>query len=262
MPFAAKLCFLDSRVAYLLITGAFLAFSLLGLCLRHRLMPHARLNEIREPLGIVFSCIGVLYAVILAFMVISVWEQFNQASLTMEVESGSILAIARELGTHQHNSIPFEHLRTAVVAYARSVVDDEYPAMGRMQRSPRTTAAFAALWSAAHALGPKKPEELNIQMDIMHHLGEAQKARESRLLIAGRGLPPALWAVLVIGAVLTMTFCLFISTEQFWPQVLMNFGLGAITALVIFAILELSYPFIGNVNVPPEGFEYLIQDTQ
>ncbi|MDR3671088.1 MAG: DUF4239 domain-containing protein [Holophaga sp.] len=262
MPFAARLCLLNFWVAYLVISGVFLAYSLLGLCVRHRWLPHARLRTIREPAGIVFNVIAVLYAVLLAFMVISVWEGFNQASLTVEAESGSLLAIVMELDAHRGHSAAFGRLKQAVDGYAHSVMEEEYPAMGRMQRSPRTTAAFERIWAAAHYLGTDSPGEINLQQSIYYHLGEAQKARESRLLLSRRGLPAAMWTVILAGAFLTMTFSLFISTERFWPQALMNFSLGLITALVIFAILELSYPFVGNVNVAPEGFEYLIQNSR
>ena len=112
--------------------------------------------------------------------------------------------------------------------------------------------------TAANFLAPADQGDANIQQAVQAALAEAQRAREARLLLARRGLPAALWAVLVVGAALTLGFSLFFSTDAFWPQALMQAGLSLALALVFFAIIELNYPFAGGVTVPPEAFEYLL----
>jgi hypothetical protein len=262
MPLAAKLCLLDPIVTYLVITGLFLGFSWLGLLARGRWLPHGRLAGSREVAGILFSGIAVLYAVILAFVVLGEWENFDQATQSMEAESGALLCIILITKSYPHPTPAIANLQRAVRTYLDRVIQEEYPAMQRMRPAPGTQEAFQRIWTAADTLVPATAAEANIQRSVFQYLGQAQGARANRLLMAIRGLPSALWVVIVLGAVVTMGFSLFLSTERFWTQVFLNFGLGSATALVIYAIVELNYPFIGTVSVATEGYEYALSQCQ
>ena len=84
----------------------------------------------------------------------------------------------------------------------------------------------------------------------------------ARLLAATRGLPATLWFVISACSVISMTGSAIFSSESFWPQFWMTLALATITALVIFAVVTLNYPFIGNVSVTPDGWQFVIRHLQ
>ncbi len=63
------------------------ALSLGGLALFHRVVNKDHLREGHDVAGFVYAVVGVIYAVLLAFVVIVVWEQFRNADDIAENEA-------------------------------------------------------------------------------------------------------------------------------------------------------------------------------
>ncbi len=87
---------LPTAVLALLIVGVSVALSLVGLWLVVRLFPGARRAENNEVFGVVFSMVGVIYAVLLAFIVVVVWGQFTDAEQRAQVEVTRISNLFRD----------------------------------------------------------------------------------------------------------------------------------------------------------------------
>src|ERR1035437_4331584 len=95
--------------------------------------------------GYFVAIIGTLYAVLLAFAVFAVWNDFKEASSNLEQEANRIGDLSRMA---KGLSEPLrENVRTALAAYVRSVVEDEFPAMAEGRDSPRTWQAASNLWN-------------------------------------------------------------------------------------------------------------------
>lgn len=262
MPFAARICLWHPLVTFLFITALFTAECLLGAWVRSRLTNHSKLMENQETGGILFNIVGVLYAVMVASLAVGVWEQFNQATQIAEQEAGNMLAVVRLAKAHPNVTPAVEGLKISINRYAHLVMEKEYPAMSRMENSPETYEAFQEVWKNAASLNPRTVQEGNIQQAIFAFLGDAQRDRVARLLAADRGLPESLWVVLAVSSAIVVGFSLFFSTEQRGTQC---FVLGAVVltaSLVIFAVAELNYPFIGHLSVSPEGWTLVLGYSQ
>ena len=81
-------------------------------------------NEIA---GFKFATVGVIYAVLLAFSVIVVWEKFNDAQTSVAEEAGATAALFRYAEGKEPEALAF---RTALVNYLKAAIDEEWPAMG------------------------------------------------------------------------------------------------------------------------------------
>ena len=74
------------------------ALTLAAMCapiLVRRFVALERLRTNNEVAGFKFAVVGVLYAVLLAFAVIVVWEKFNDADSEVAVEAGAAVTIYR-----------------------------------------------------------------------------------------------------------------------------------------------------------------------
>jgi hypothetical protein len=88
-----------------------------------------------EVAGFKFATVGVLYAVLLAFVVIVVWERFNEAENDVAQEAGAAVTIFRladGLGLG-----PTTALRDSLTSYVRTVVADDWPAMEEAAAVPQ-----------------------------------------------------------------------------------------------------------------------------
>src|ERR1041385_7869211 len=65
------------------------------MALVHRFINRNDLHEAHDVAGFIYAVVGVIYAVILAFVVIVVWEQFNDAEHYAQQEASHIGDIRR-----------------------------------------------------------------------------------------------------------------------------------------------------------------------
>ena len=64
-----------------------------GLILVQHLVPPALRQEHNDVAGFIYAVLGVAYAVLLAFVVIVVWEKYDQARATVETQANELAAI-------------------------------------------------------------------------------------------------------------------------------------------------------------------------
>src|SRR5918999_2812003 len=110
----------------LVVIGACLA-AVAGLELVQRLVPAQKRQEHNDVAGFLYAVVGVVNAVLLALLVIAVWEQYQSALETVEGEANSVADIAwlaHSLPETERYQLQ-EHARS----YAREVVDEEWPLM-------------------------------------------------------------------------------------------------------------------------------------
>ncbi len=75
----------------LVVCGASLA-AVIGLTLVQRLVPATIRKEHNDVAGFIYAALGVIYAVLLALVVIAVWEEFGRARVTVESEANALAA--------------------------------------------------------------------------------------------------------------------------------------------------------------------------
>jgi hypothetical protein len=76
-----------------LVIGAVCLTSLAGLELVERLVPADSRRSHNDVAGFIYAALGVIYAVLLALVVIAVWEEYQAAGETVEQEANAIAEI-------------------------------------------------------------------------------------------------------------------------------------------------------------------------
>ncbi len=122
--------FLTSHSLWLsgaIIVGLGTALSMCGPSMVRRYVTLDKLTSHNEIAGFKFATVGVLYAVLLAFAIIVVWEKFNAAEADVVQEGGAAVTIYR-LSPGLGDKAGTE-LRGAVTTYLKVAIDDDWPAM-------------------------------------------------------------------------------------------------------------------------------------
>ena len=133
----------------LIIAGAFwvgggIVLALIGLWIARRLVSHHILKAHNDVAGFVYATIAITYAVLLGFVTVAVWEQFNEAKVNADVEANAVADLLR-LSSFLPES-DREAVTPLLLAYVRSVIDTEWDAMSRGESaSPESEAALDAL---------------------------------------------------------------------------------------------------------------------
>ena len=79
--------------------------------------------------------------------------------------------------------------------------------------------------------------------------------RRLRILMGAAGLQPVVWAVILVGSALTVSFAFFLGTANVRAHVTMTMMLGATIGLGLFLLIAMAYPFRGGAGIGPEAFE-------
>src|SRR3712207_9426902 len=125
----------------LVVCGASIV-AVVGRALVQRLVPATIREEHNEVAGFIYAALGVIYAVLLALVVIAVWEEFGRARVTVESEANALAEVFWL--AHQLPQSERHRLQELARSYAEEVVDEEWPLMERgeaplMEQTPRAT---------------------------------------------------------------------------------------------------------------------------
>jgi len=223
-------------------------------------VPLERLTENNEIAGFKFATVGVLYAVLIAFAIILVWEKYNDAEGTVVQEAGAAATIYRLSSGIDDKS--GSALRDTLSAYLGAVIADDWPAMERGAREPprvsrqALNAVYAALQTAKSPNGNANP----FVAEILHQLDVMTQARRARLIAAQGTVPGLLWLVLFGGAVLTIVFTFFFGTRNLRAQTIMTALLSILIFSEVFIIVAIDRPFSGPIKVESTALADVLAD--
>ena len=228
-----------------------------GLGAVQRLVPAARRQEHNDVAGFIYAVVGVIYAVLLALMVIAVWEDHEAAKAIVRDEANELADVfwlARRLPEPEG-----PRLQELARSYATVVAEEEWPLMARGGgSSPEAWALMDEM-----RLGMQKLEVDTLSDQVLFEQGLERidalaDARRTRMVEAEEGIPAVLWAVLVFGGIITVSFTYLFGLENTRSHRLMVAAVAGLIALVLFTVGSLEYPFSGGTRVGPEAFEFVL----
>ena len=226
------------------------ALALLGLVLVRRSVDLNKFESHHEVAGFIIAVVGVIYAVILAFVVVIQWEQFRGAEDDARAEANAIGNLYRDgvaVGGTQGSA-----LEKAVSSYATYVVNTEWAYMGAHQtEAPGTDEYRNGMWLAVIKLPTQTAMDADVARQAVGDVSAAAEARRTRVEDSSTSLPTPLWVVLILGGVITIGFTYFFGLKRFLAQALMVSTLAAIIGLSLVVILTLDLPFTGDVAAEP-----------
>ena len=227
-----------------------------GLALVQRLVPPERRERQNDVAGFIYSVLGVAYAVLLAFVVIAVWQDYQTAQINVDSEAHELAGIyflASQLPEPQRTRV-----RELVRTYISVVVREEWPMMERGKTSPRANSLVRQLRSEISEFHPHTKGEQVLYESELTQSHDADDARRSRLLGAREGIPGLLWVVLVFGGVITVSFTYLFGLGSNAAHALMVAALTLVICGILFTIGEFNNPFSGVVEIRPVAFEEVL----
>jgi hypothetical protein len=239
------------EITGILVVGGFLIASLLVGNLVARLAPPQVREQHNELAGFILAVVGVIYAVLLAFVAIGVWERFEAAEARTYDEATNLTIVYRDSGSFSNGEV----LRAAIRDYVKHVIQNEWP---RMQKGEHSVSARLLLESVdrdVRNLDADTPQRVNVQARTLEAMDLALADRDARISEEATGINGVMWVILLIGAFVTVGFTFLFGFKQTIMQQLMVGSLSILIGLVLFLIVALDYPFRGGLTVGPEAFE-------
>ena len=246
--------------ALVLILSVTVSLSLLGFLAVHRLVPVSVRRAHNDVAGFIFAAVGVMYGVLLAFVVVVVWEQFHQTRANFQKEASAAVSFYHAMGAYAE-ATHAQDLRPALAGYLGTIVEEEFPAMAAMQRQGVTSQALQALWVGVRGMTPGSAQEQILYGELLSRLNDLDRLRVSRLDDAREELPGVLWLALIAGAIFTIGFAFLLGTDNVCAHGVMIGLLAALIGVVLYVTIELDHPFTGTVSIGEEGLRQVLEMT-
>jgi hypothetical protein len=238
----------DILCVILIVSG-----SLLFRLILERFWPGSNRIQHNDIIGWQLGILGTTYAVILGFMLYTVWINFVAADLNADAEANAVVNIYRLA-----DGLPAQQrvqIQQTARAYADTVVNNDWPAMSRGDSGPLDSHDLnQELWRILMSVKAAMPTELTAEDHALYELSALAEHRRTRRLQSTSRLPPILWFVLTVGGIVTiMSSCMFGASNN-KLHAIQVFSFSLLIALVLVAIADIDRPFQGVVHVRDAPF--------
>lgn len=218
-----------------------------------RSVPVDTLRRHHEMGAAVFLQLGVVFAVLLAFVFNESWGEYNAAADAINQECGSLHGAAMLA-----NSLPEPgrgQVEQAMRTYVASVIAVEWPAMAARRKSEAVSLLFQSLLTSAARLPARSGEAESLKPQIIELLAAAHQQRETRLFQTTQGIPKLIWLLLAVFSLVLTSFLFAFGIDYVASQV----GFVAIfTAMLCFTLVTvrlLDFPFEGPLRLSSVDFQ-------
>ncbi len=207
--------------------------------------------EVSAPM---LGVVGALFGLLLAFVIIVAYQNFLDADANVSRESDALASIVRDSQAFPEPG--GSNVRNAVGAYVRAVVGDEWPKMhGGNESSLSAWSGLDDIFTAFRTVAPRSSSATAFYDDSVRQLNATIAARRDRLKSAGGGLPRDIVLLLLITTVVIVGYDVLIGSPHFWFHALGPAAIAMVVAVSLVVLLDLSYPFSGDVAIAPDDFK-------
>jgi len=232
------------------------ALCVIGLSLVWRFVPRNMLKAHNDLTNSIFQAVALAYTVLLAFVVVVAWQNYDKAVGHTETEANCLVSLYRSSGAFSRS---FEkEARSLIAGYVKTVLREEWESLARGEESAKARTIMRKMWALYLNYVPRSEKENIFYEESIEQLDDLREMRRLRIIDSRTGIHPVLWFVLAVGAITTVGFTFFFGSDKFINHAIMASVLGVIITLILLTILSFSFPFTGSGRIEPKMFMQVI----
>lgn len=244
-----------------LIIGGGVVLSLIGTYVVSNLFTDVELqgnNAVGAPK---FTFIGQVYSVTLALALVGAWDVYQSARDGVQREAVALVALD---GASQVFSEPSQQptrieIRRTIRLYSHAVVTKEWKVMHQGLDDPETTLRLNRLIELYTTLNPLNAAQVAAQQNAMRLLENLTRHRVARVTTLSNTLIGLIWALVLVGAVVTIAFTWFLGSPNLLAQAAMSAIIAAFIMMHLLVILKLTHPFAGETAISSNPIRFASQ---
>ena len=241
----------------LIMVALFVGYALVTLLIVRRFLKRFLFNEMAEYAETFADAIGVIYALILALVVVSVWENYDKVEGTVEKEANSLHNIYRYLQVYPE---PIRsEAQEALRQYVQRIVQHEWPRLSKGEQDDTAHEILARINNIILAHKPADNGELVLHLETVRNLSEYRGLRHDRIKGGKPCIGEPMWITLLAGTVVYLSFLCFFEVPCLTRHAIMLGMLAATLGLAFFLLVIYNYPFTEPAAVDSEPFAKLVE---
>lgn len=239
---------------FIAIVSVGILFGVLTTYLFRKFIKVKVLRSHNEVTGFLFLSIASFYALLLSFIVLVVWNQYNDTRSNVSKEGSSAMGLYRDIKFYP-DTIESKQLMVSYLDFVYNVVDEEFPNMEHMKLSRKTPESLNKVFYKMEHLNPKNSFQIQLVAEMFSHLNELAKYRGLRVTSMQTEISPPMWLPIILGAFITICCAILLDVENISLHVFLNGLLGAFIGIFLFIIILLDHPFAGKQGIKPKSYK-------
>lgn len=248
-------------IAALIMVGFVELAALIGLVLvRRHLIPKLHYdNDANDAVSGTVQAIGVFYGITVGLIAVGVWNTNSNASELVSREAASISALFRDVSGYP--SPLREELRHEVRRYTVFLIDEAWPAQrkGQGQMIDGGTRILDEFQEKLHAFQPANAAQSALHSEVLRAYNTLLEYRRLRIDAVGNGLSNVMWAVIWVGAAISVGIAYFFNIPDVKLHAILISLMGGFLAMVLFMIVINDKPFYGSVSISSDPYKLILE---
>jgi hypothetical protein len=238
-------------IAFLSVAIAYVGFYLI-----HKFYDYEHLEKYHNVTSYLFNAYGLLYAVVIAFVVYINWSDYNNAQSHVYSEANQISNLFHIVQGFD------EPLRTefmkSIYDYTEVINKQEIPDMRNGVYSYKNNDAYNKIWNDFIKLDIKTINNLPLYDKCLNELKDISDARRFRNFYMTNYIPTIIWVIMILGCFISFSFSFFFGVRARFPYFFLAIALTFTNIILLYLIYVLDHPYKGTNAISFETMEKIL----
>ncbi|HSD47823.1 MAG TPA: hypothetical protein VLB87_14440 [Pyrinomonadaceae bacterium] len=247
-------------VAALIMVTFIESAALVGLVLvRRHVIPRLHYDDgANDAVSGTVQAIGVFYGITVGLIAVGVWNTSSNASELVSKEAASIGSLYSDVNGYP--SPIREELQTRLREYTVFVIEQAWPAQKRGEGQTITSGIRIVrdFQQKLQSFQPANVSQSTLHAETLRAYNTFLEYRRLRVDAVGGGLSNIMWAVIWVGAAISIGIAYFFNIPDIKLHAILVALMGGFLAMVLFMIIINDKPFFGHVSVSPEPYKLIL----
>lgn len=235
--------------------------SIAGLVLvRRHLLPRLHYHDgANDAVSGTVQAIGVFYGITVGLIAVGVWNTNSNAAELVSKEAVAIGALYRDVNSYP--SPVREELRAKLREYTVFVIEVAWPAQkrGQGQVINNGTVILDDFQHKLHSFQPANVSQAALHGEALRAYNTLIEYRRLRVDAVGGGLSNVMWAVIWVGAAISIGIAYFFNIPDVKLHSILVALMGGFLAMVLFMIIINDKPFFGYVSISSDPYKLILE---
>ena len=232
--------------------------SLLGLLgARRYLIPRFHFGTgINDAVSGTVQAIGVFYGITVGLIAVAVWNTNTSASDMVSREASAIGALYRDVSGYP--SPLREELQEILQKYTVFIIDEAWPAQQKGEIAAPGKSIMDDFQDRLYAFEPANQSQIALHNETVRAYNHLIEYRHLRIDSVKSGLSNTMWAVIWLGAAISIGVAYFYQIEDVKLHATLVILMAGFLAVVLFMIVINDRPFYGSGSISPEPYKLIL----